>query len=154
MSAPSTTTDPITAALDAIGDRWSLLVLRSIFAGSHRFAEIVEDTGISTNLLTNRLQRLVDHGIVSKTPYQQRPTRHEYRLTDAGRELSPVLVSLLQWGVRWSDSETTATTLVHAGCGAVVENVTRCSGCGEPVSASRIRRSDADRPTSEAEARR
>ncbi len=132
-------TDSITAALDAIGDRWSLLVLRSIFAGNHRFAEIVEATGISTNLLTNRLGRLVDNGVVQRVPYQDRPVRHDYRLTTAGLELSPVLISLLQWGERWG-VETTGPTLVHAECGGPIENRTVCTSCGDVVSAQAIRR--------------
>ena len=89
--------DAITAALEIIGDRWSLLVLRGVFRGLHRFGELRDDLGIASNLLADRLGSLVDEGLLERLPYQERPLRHEYRLTAAGLALSPVLVSITRW---------------------------------------------------------
>jgi DNA-binding HxlR family transcriptional regulator len=130
--------DSISAALEVIGDRWSLLILRAVFRGHHRFGEIRNDLGIASNLLTDRLNALVDHEILLRVPYQERPLRHEYRLTDAGRDLSPVLVSIMQWGDLHRSHGDRPTVLIHAECGAEIENVTRCTACGERVQAQEI----------------
>lgn len=131
--------DAISAALAVIGDRWSLLVLRGVFRGRYRFGELRDELGIASNLLTDRLCRLVEHGVLEKVPYQDRPARFEYRLTDAGRDLSPVLVALMQWGDEHAPTDLTPTTLVHAGCNGRIENVTRCTRCNEPLDATQIR---------------
>lgn len=131
-------TDSISAALEVVGDRWSLLILRSIFRGQHRFGEIRDDLGIASNLLTDRLNALIDHEILVRVPYQDRPPRHEYRLTDSGRDLSPVLISIMQWGDRHRSDGARPTVLIHAGCGAEIENTTRCTACGQHVEAQEI----------------
>lgn len=138
----STEADSIAVALDAIGDRWSLLVLRAIFTGTYRFSELRDEVGIASNLLTTRLGRMVDDGVLEKVAYQERPPRFEYRLTDAGRDLSPVLVSLMQWGDRHRTGSSPSTVLGHATCGAPIENVTRCTSCGTTVGAADIRKID------------
>ena len=132
--------DSITAALEVIGDRWSLLVMRSVFRGQTRFSGIRDDIGIASNLLTNRLGRLVDAGVLERQLYSQRPKRYEYRLTDAGRDLSPVLVSLMQWGDTHRNNGQRPTVLVHDRCGKPVHNATRCGCCDEIVDAAAIRR--------------
>lgn len=137
-SRTSRDTDSISAALEVVGDRWSLLILRAVFRGHHRFGAIRDDLGIATNLLTDRLHALVDHGILVRVPYQDRPPRHEYRLTDAGRDLSPVLISIMQWGDRHRADGIRPTVLIHAECGAEIENTTRCRGCGQQVEAQEI----------------
>ncbi len=135
--------DSISAAVEVIGDRWSLLVLRGVFRGLHRFGELRDDLGIASNLLTDRLCRLVEHDVLEKVPYQDRPVRFEYRLTEAGRALSPVLVAIMQWGDSYRQDPIGApTTLVHSQCNAPVENVTRCTECDEALEAHQIRRSD------------
>ncbi len=135
--------DSISAAVDVIGDRWSLLVLRGVFRGLHKFGELRDDLGIASNLLTDRLARLVEHDVLEKVPYHDRPARFEYRLTDAGRDLSPVLVAIMQWGDAYRQDPTGApTTLVHSQCNAPVVNVTRCTECDEPLEAHQIRRAD------------
>lgn len=134
--------DAIGAALSVIGDRWSLLVLRGVFRGLHRFGELRDDLGIASNLLTDRLCRMVENELLEKVQYQDRPARYEYRLTDSGRALSPVLVSLMQWGETYRTQDETSTTLVHADCNAPVENITRCTKCNEPLDAHQIRRAD------------
>ena len=83
----------IDATLSLVGDRWALLVLRDVFRGVHRFSDICADLGIARNILADRLDRLVAAGILAKVPYQERPLRHEYRLTAKGRDLSPALVA-------------------------------------------------------------
>lgn len=134
--------DSITAALDAIGDRWSLLVLRAVFRGLRRFSEIRDDIGIASNLLTDRLNRLVDHGVLERHQYNERPVRYEYRLTDAGLDLSPVLVSLMQWGDRHRLDGDRPTVLVHEACNTPVENSTRCPACACAVDATDIRKQE------------
>ena len=136
------TDDSITAALDVIGDRWSLLVLRAVFRGIHRFSDLREDIGIASNLLSSRLSRLVENNILEKVPYQDRPPRHEYRLTEAGRDLSPVLIALMQWGDVHRSDGLAQTVLVHTQCGAPVVNTTRCTACEDIVDATSIRRHD------------
>ena len=134
--------DSITAALDVIGDRWSLLVLRGVFRGLHRFSDLRDDLGIASNLLTTRLRRLVDAEVLEKVQYSNRPTRYEYRLTDAGRDLSPVLISLMQWGDQHRSNGRPPTVLFHSTCGSRVHNVTQCAACNEPVEATQITRMD------------
>lgn len=106
---PSTATEPrpcaIADALQLIGERWTLLVVRELFWGAHRFSEIVRNTGAPRDILTARLRRLVDAGIVEKRPYSERPPRFEYHLTAAGRDLSPVLMAIQEWGVKHAEAD-------------------------------------------------
>ncbi|MFY9822679.1 MAG: helix-turn-helix domain-containing protein [Thermoanaerobaculia bacterium] len=90
---------PIANALDLLGDRWTLLVIRDLlFAGKRRFGEfLTSPEGIPTNILSDRLRRLEESGVVTKVPYQLRPARYEYQLTDKGRDLFPVLRALMEW---------------------------------------------------------
>ena len=99
---PTTTSDETIAAVaDLVGDKWSMLVLRDVFRGVRRFDELCADLGMSRAVLTERLKRLVDAGVLTRVPYQERPVRYEYRLTPMGVELSPMLVALMRWGDRW-----------------------------------------------------
>lgn len=131
--------DSISAALDVIGDRWSLLVLRGAFRGLTRFSELRDDLGIASNLLTTRLKALVDNGVLQKVEYCDKPKRYEYVLTPAGRDLSGVLVSLMQWGDQHLATGQ-PVVLVHAECSEPIENVTICSHCETEVPATAIRR--------------
>lgn len=94
---------PVARSVDLLGDWWTPLVVRSAFLGARRFEQFTEHLGIPRNVLTERLQRLTEEGIFDKVPYQERPVRHEYRLTDKGRALYPVILSLLSWGNEWLD---------------------------------------------------
>lgn len=132
--------DSITAALDVIGDRWSLLVLRGVFRGLHRFSELRDDLGIASNLLTTRLKRLVDNNILEKVQYNERPVRFEYRLTEAGRDLSPVLVSLMQWGDRYHNEGREPVVLSHSTCGSPIQNINQCTACLAEVDPTEITR--------------
>jgi DNA-binding HxlR family transcriptional regulator len=129
----------IDAALSLVGDRWALLVLRDVFRGVHRFSEICADLGIARNILADRLDRLVDAGILAKIPYQERPLRHEYRLTPKGRDLSPALVALMRWGDRWAMDGDAPTVLVHDSCGTELEQLLRCPACDAVVTPTHIR---------------
>jgi DNA-binding HxlR family transcriptional regulator len=119
------------AALDLIGERWSLLALREIGYGVHRFARIVAFTGASRDILADRLRKLEAAGIVERRRYSEHPPRHEYHLTQAGRELFPVTISLLTWGEKWAvDSP---AVLFRHSCGQRVAIELSCGHCGEPV---------------------
>jgi len=119
----------ITAVADLVGDKWSMLVVRDVFRGVRRFDDLCADLGVARAVLAGRLRRLVEAGILIKVPYQDRPVRHEYRLTPMGLELSPMLVALLRWGDRWlGDGEATAV-LVHAPCGTELHQAFWCPAC-------------------------
>lgn len=133
MPGEVTTDCSIAATLEVIGDRWTMLILRDAFRGVRRFSELQEDLGIARNLLSDRLGRLVDHGILVKVPYQERPLRHEYRLTDAGRDLSPALIALMRWGDHWKAGDRPPTLLCHESCGTPLELEPYCSACDERV---------------------
>jgi DNA-binding HxlR family transcriptional regulator len=93
---------PVAAALELVGDRWSLLVIREVNLGAHRFTRIQEGTGAPRDRLAARLKALVDSGILRRERYSDAPERHEYHLTPAGQELVPVLGALRAWGQRWA----------------------------------------------------
>ncbi len=91
---------PVASTLEVIGERWTLLIVRDVFLGIRRFEDLQRDLGVARNILQVRLERLVEEGILVKRPYQERPLRSEYRLTEKGADLWPVLVAMLQWGDR------------------------------------------------------
>jgi DNA-binding HxlR family transcriptional regulator len=92
----------IARTLDLVGESWSLLIVRDVLRGKRRFDELQASLGIATNVLTARLKRLTDAGIMKRTRYQRHPVRYEYELTEKGRALSPILFSLMQWGDRFN----------------------------------------------------
>jgi DNA-binding HxlR family transcriptional regulator len=125
----------VARTVEVLGDRWTLLVLRDVFNGIRRFADLSEHLGVARDVLTKRLSTLVDEGLVQRVPYREpgARTRYEYRLTDAGRELRPVLLALLEWGDRHRCDETgPPARLYHAGCGEPVRVEVRC-GAGHPI---------------------
>jgi DNA-binding HxlR family transcriptional regulator len=129
----------ISAALDVIGDRWSLLVLREVFAGIRRFDQLTVRTAIPRQVLTDRLERLVDNGLLRKEPYREegQRTRHEYRPTAKGLDLYPVFVALQHWGDEYlGDEDGPPLVFVHRDCGAPVQPVLRCDD-GHDVTNSR-----------------
>jgi len=128
----------IQRTLDLIGDRWTLLIIRDLFRGVRRFSRIQEDLGVARNLLSERLQMLVDAGIVEKSAYQERPVRYEYRLTVSGRGLSPALIALMRWGDQWCSGGQAPTELVHDECGTRLELQPWCTDCRQPVNATHI----------------
>ncbi len=90
----------IARALEVVGDRWTLLIIRDVIHGLRRFDEFLDSLGIASNVLTERLNRLVDEGVLERVPYSERPERFEYRPTNKGRELGVALLALMQWGDR------------------------------------------------------
>ncbi len=102
----------IAAALEAVGERWSFLILRGAFNGLHHFEEFQTTLGIARNILSNRLGRLVEHGILRRDPDPADRRKVTYRLTDKGRDLLPVLLSLRQWGERWISGHPSNPVLV------------------------------------------
>jgi DNA-binding HxlR family transcriptional regulator len=125
--------------LELIGDWWSPLIIRDLFLGVVRFDELVEDLGISRNLLTRRLNALADNGIVGRRIYQQRPARHAYVLTEAGRDLVPAILALTAWGERWArPKEGSPILFVHNSCGHRFRPQVTCEACGEEIRADTV----------------
>src|SRR5437764_9201647 len=122
----------IARTLEVIGDRWSILILRDAFRGVRRFDDLQRDLGIARNILTDRLQKLVDHGVLARRQYQDRPARYEYRLTPMGYDLSPALVALMRWGDRYlSEQPGPPLLLTHEACGTAVDQAFICWECDQ-----------------------
>ena len=127
----------LAAAMEVLGERWSLLALREISYGVHRFARIAGYTGASRDILADRLRKLEAAGVVERRPYSEHPPRHEYHLTEAGKELFPVMLALYQWGDKWA-VDAPALTRRHT-CGEPLEVDLVCHHCGDPVTRDTIR---------------
>ena len=126
--------------LAVVGDRWTLLILRDCFLGVRRFEHFQSRLGITRHVLTDRLYKLVEYGVLNKVAYQQRPLREEYRLTDKGLELHPVILHLVQWGDRHlADQRGAPLYHVHRQCGHRFQARLTCSECGEEVNARDVR---------------
>ena len=126
-------------SLDVMGDWWTPLIVRDLFLGVDRFDDLVADLGISRNLLTARLAGLVEHGIVERQRYSERPPRDRYRLTEAGRELMTILAALTAWGDRWETPPGGPPVLFqHQACGHRFTPRVACSHCGEPITAEEL----------------
>jgi DNA-binding HxlR family transcriptional regulator len=123
--------------LAIVGERWTLLVLREAFLGVRRFEQLQRNTGMARNILSDRLNTLVAHGILRRALYHERPPRYEYRLTEQGLDLYPVLLTIMDWGKRHLGGS--ALTLQHKGCGTIGTPHLVCPGCGEPVGARDMR---------------
>jgi DNA-binding HxlR family transcriptional regulator len=142
MRRTSFATMPCSVArtLEVVGEWWSLLVLRDAFKGVRRFDDFQRSLGIARNILTDRLQTLVDQGVLERRLYQDRPERFEYRLTDKGRDLYPVLIALMRWGDEWAADEAgPPIVLTHKACGHEGIPVVTCPQCHEPVEARAMR---------------
>lgn len=126
----------IARGLEVVGERWTLLVIREVFNGNRRFSEMQRSLGVARNVLTARLQRLIDEGILERRAYSERPERYEYFLTEKGLDLWPALVSLLAWGDRHSPEPNGPPMLiVHKGCGGEVNDRGICESCGKVLHA-------------------
>ncbi|MFC6486616.1 winged helix-turn-helix transcriptional regulator [Nitratireductor sp. GCM10026969] len=125
--------------LELIGDWWSPLIIRDLFLDVRRFDDLVEDLGISRNLLTRRLKALIEAGVVERHSYQDRPKRWEYQLSAKGRDLIPALLALTEWGDRWAGpKEGRPILFVHACCGHQFHPTVNCSVCGGSLSADTV----------------
>ena len=130
----------IARSWSVLGERWTMVVLQQAFTGARRFDDYQRGLGIARNMLTERLRTLVEHGILERRLYSERPPRHEYRLTQKGRDLYPVLVALMQWGDRYGDCAGGApVVLVHERCGHAADPQFACSHCGEPLDPREVR---------------
>jgi DNA-binding HxlR family transcriptional regulator len=121
----------IAASLELVGERWSLLALREMAYGVHRFDQIAGYTGAARNILADRLKSLEGSGIVERRQYSEHPPRFEYHLTPAGDELLPVLLALSQWGDRWRN-DPPVDSFVH-DCGEPLRVDYTCHHCHRPI---------------------
>ncbi|MFC5747356.1 winged helix-turn-helix transcriptional regulator [Actinomadura rugatobispora] len=121
----------VARSLEVVGDRWTMLVIRTAFEGVRRFDDYQDALGIARNVLTDRLTRLCDEGILRKVPYQERPDRYEYRLTRKGVELWPAMMVLMRWGDRHYAPAGPPVIVAHAGCGGVLGDDLSCDACGK-----------------------
>ncbi len=122
----------IARTLELVGERWALLALREVFLGVRRFDAIQRNTGAPRDILSARLRKLLSAGLLERRQYQERPARFEYRLTEAGRDLLPVLLTLMDWGDKHLAEGEPPLTYRHR-CGADFKPVLVCQACGEPV---------------------
>jgi DNA-binding HxlR family transcriptional regulator len=128
--------DSVERALEQIGDRWTFLLLREAYFGVRRFDQFQTATGASPNILNDRLRKLVANGVFERKRYCDRPPRDEYRLTDKGRDLYPVIVALMTWGDRWLNEEKNPPLqLIHVRCGNESQPRMVCDCCGEAITA-------------------
>lgn len=125
-------------ALDAIGDRWSVLVLRSVFIGNTRFDAIQADLGIARNILSDRLARLEQHTLLTREIYSTRPPRSEYRLAPRALSLYPVIVALMAWSTQWLPQPASTIHLWHKPCGKRLQVNIRCAGCSGQIDARTV----------------
>ena len=124
----------IAQPLSFLGERWALLVLRDLFLGRRRFDEIQDSLGVASNVLSQRLATLVEEGIAERRRYSEHPERFEYRLTQKGEDLQPVLLALLRWGDRYTAGPAgPPLETVHDECGKAFHVVPTCSECGGEV---------------------
>jgi DNA-binding HxlR family transcriptional regulator len=141
MAATSTPrTCSVARTLDVVGEKWALLAIREVFLGCRRFEEMVRNTAAPRDTLAARLKTLVEHGVLARRQYSEHPPRDEYILTDAGRDLYPVILGLLQWGDRHLADEAGPPMTLEHHCGAALDPVMVCRACGESVDARDVSR--------------
>ena len=128
----------VSRAIEVIGDRWSFLILREAFYGNSRFDQLQAELGIATNILTDRLARLIDRGVFRKKLYQDSPSRYEYILTPMGADLHGSLMMIMAWGDKWSAPNGPPLVMCHT-CDGRGEPHTVCTACGEPMDLAHVR---------------
>jgi DNA-binding HxlR family transcriptional regulator len=129
----------VAQTLEVVGEWWTMLIVRDSFLGITRFDDFQERLGISRNILSDRLDHLVERGVLTKVPYQEHPVRYDYRLTDKGRDLWLVLTAMRQWGDRWEAPDGAPVIAEHRSCGHVLGVRAACEHCGEPLDRTGIR---------------
>lgn len=126
----------VARSVAVIGDRWTLMLLRDAFLGVRRFDDFERRLGISRSIIADRLKHLVDEGVLRREAYQENPVRHEYRLTDKGLSLHPVMMAIVHWGdVHYAGEAGPPLLHRHKACGCDFVPVTTCSECHEPIGA-------------------
>lgn len=137
---------PIARSLAVMGDRWTILILRNAFLRTRRFDDFQAQLGLTRPVLASRLAKLVKSGVLEKVPYQERPTRYEYRLTEMGRDWYSVQLALVAWGDKWLlGGKNPPVQYQHQGCGKHFTPVVACSECGEKIDARQVLASPAPR---------
>jgi DNA-binding HxlR family transcriptional regulator len=131
----------IARSLELIGERWTILVIREVFNGHRKFSEMQRSLGVARNVLADRLDGLVEEGILERRPYSDRPARYEYFLTEKGLDLWPVMVSLLYWGDKHMPLPGgPPSVIVHKGeCGGTVNDRRVCEKCGKELNVREAR---------------
>ena len=137
----------IARTLSVVGDSWTMLVIRELFNGNGRFNGLLDATEAPPAILSERLASLEDDDVVTKRPYSSRRDRFEYRLTAKGRDLYPVLISLMAWGDRWMTEGTPPVQLVHRRCGQHATPTLTCPRCGDRIDPRDMQRRDDVRAT-------
>ncbi|MEV6401510.1 helix-turn-helix domain-containing protein [Streptomyces bobili] len=129
----------IARTLEVVGERWTLLIIRDAQLGLRRFEEFQDSLGIARNVLTNRLSKLVDDGLLERACYQERPARYEYRPTKKAEDLLTALLSLMHWGDEHAEDPAGPPRIAgHAGCGGNVRERLVCTGCGQTVTSEAV----------------
>lgn len=129
----------VARALEVTGERWTLLIVRDALEGTTRFDDFLTSIEVSRNVLSVRLNSLVENGIMERVRYQERPERFEYLLTPAGRALAPVILALMRWGDTYlAPMNGPSRTIEHTGCGGHVRSHMVCDACGDEVSGSQV----------------
>lgn len=123
----------VLGTLDVLRDMWTLAILRCVFYGIRRYTTIQRELGIATNVLADRLDLLVDQGILERVLYQDRPPRYEYHPTPKGADLVPAIVALRSWGRQHLEFAEPLEPLIHRGCGGEVSTLIHCAECGEQI---------------------
>jgi len=123
----------VARTLDIVGEKWALLAIREVFLGNRRFDEIIRRTGAPRDTLAARLRTLAHAGILKRQQYSEHPARFEYGLTEAGRELYPVILTLMRWGDQHLAGESGPPLLLEHNCGQRLVAQVVCEACGEPV---------------------
>jgi DNA-binding HxlR family transcriptional regulator len=123
----------IARTLSVMGDHWTSLLIREAFFGTRRFDDFQRNLAIAPNILSGRLRRLVEQGILVAAPYGDWPVRHEYRLTERGLDLYQLPLAMLTWGQRWLDTNASDIHLTHTTCGHDLEPVLSCDRCAAPI---------------------
>ncbi len=137
MSRADLAQNACTAArtIELFGDEWTLMILREMFLGGRRFDDLQRQTGASPHILSQRLKRLESIGVLRRETYSAHPPRHEYRLTEKGRDLWPVVVSMKLWGDKWLGHGVTPVEIIHKSCGRPVIPRMTCPDCSQPMAA-------------------
>lgn len=129
----------VARTLHLIGEPWSPLILRDVYVGITRFDDLQADLGIARNVLAARLEWLVEHGVLDRHIYDEAQRRYDYRLSEKGRELAPVLMAFMAWGDRWTAGEAgPPANLRHVACGELSVPVVVCDKCREPLTAETV----------------
>jgi DNA-binding HxlR family transcriptional regulator len=145
VTAAARTVEPracsVASALDVVGEKWSLLVVRELFLRNRRFSDIAAKTGAPRDILTSRLRRLEELGVIERQEYSQHPPRYEYRLTDSGKDLWPVIAALKHWGDTHVRGRYMPPLQEHS-CGELFVPEMHCAACGEKIERGSLHRRD------------